>query len=236
MNEQSYVGEELALFAEARHWKDYWVSKLRPHIHGTVLEAGAGLGTNTLLLRGATGQRWVCLEPDPKLSAALRQRIGESALTPPPEARTGTLDSLPVAEQFDTIIYIDVLEHIEDDRGEVRKAASHLNAGGRLIVLAPAHPWLFSPFDQAIGHYRRYTAPTLAGLTPPGLRLIASFYLDSVGLLASAANRLFLRQSIPSAKQLRCWDNFMVPSSRVVDRIVAFRLGKTVVCVWEREG
>jgi SAM-dependent methyltransferase len=234
MNEHTYVGGELELFAHAHHWKRYWISKLRPFIRGAVLEAGAGIGTNTVILRDGTESRWVCLEPDPGLVAELRQKISNSPACRSSEIVTGTIDSLPEQDSFDTILYIDVLEHIPDDRREVQRAGYRLKPNGRLIVLSPAHGWLYSPFDKAIGHCRRYTARTLRQLTPDNVRVKELFYLDSVGLLASAANRVLLRQSMPKPEQLRVWDNFMVPCSRLLDPLTAHRVGKSVVCVWER--
>jgi SAM-dependent methyltransferase len=234
MNTHTYVGEELDLFAHAHHWKSYWASRLRPCIHGDVLEVGAGLGVNTALLRTGTESRWVCLEPDPALVARLSATVKGSPNCASCEVVTGTIDSLPADQKFDTILYIDVMEHIAEDQEEVRRAASRLKPGGRLIVLSPAHNWLYSPFDKAIGHCRRYTTRMLKSLTSANLRVACAFYLDSVGLLASTANRLLLRQSMPKAGQLRFWDNFMVPCSRVLDPLTANRIGKSVVCIWER--
>src|SRR5262249_21436916 len=144
-------------------------------------------------------------------------KVANSAKCLPLEVRTGTLASLDQTEIFNTILYIDVLEHIKDDSAELARAAEHLAPGGHLVVLSPAHSWLFSRFDQAIGHFRRYTAKALEALTPAKLRVVKSYYLDSVGLLASAANRLLLAQSLPTARQIHCWDNFMVPCSRILD-------------------
>jgi len=234
MNTHTYVGGELELFAHAHHWKRYWASRLRPCIGGDVLEVGAGLGTNTLLLRDGTESRWVCLEPDGSLVAQLKKNIARSRNCTSCEVVTGTIESLPAQDRFDTVLYIDVLEHIAQDSEEVQRAAQRLKPGGRLIVLSPAHGWLFSPFDQAIGHCRRYTTAKLKNLTSDDLRVACAFYLDSVGLLASAANRLLLKQSMPKPSQLRFWDSYMVPCSRLLDALTAYRVGKSVVCVWER--
>ncbi len=231
MTEQHYVGGELELFAAAERWKSYWASRIAPYLRGAVLEVGAGLGSNTPLLRRGADSRWVCLEPDPALATALR-----AAVAPAAEVRTGTVASLDAGELFDCILYIDVLEHIGPDREEVEHAARHLRPGGHLIVLSPAHGWLFSPFDRAIGHYRRYTTGALRALTPATLRVERCFYLDSVGMLASAANRLLLRQSLPNAGQIRLWDRVMVPCSRLLDPCLGYSVGKSVVCVWKREG
>lgn len=233
MADFAYIGGELELFSGAHRWKRYWISKLRQYITGNVLEIGAGIGSNTLFLRNGSESRWICLEPDAELADTLRERIADSPGCRDSEVRVGTIRSLLPNETFDTVLYIDVLEHIEDDTGELKAAAAHLNHGGRLVVMGPAHSWLFSEFDRAIGHYRRYTTRTLSKLTPEGTRLIRSFYLDSVGLLASAANRFALRQPLPKPEQLSFWDRFMIPISRVVDPVTGYRLGKSVVCVWD---
>jgi SAM-dependent methyltransferase len=234
MSEHTYKGGELELFARARNWKAYWISALRNHIHGSVLEVGAGIGANTLLLRNGAENRWVCLEPDPQLAAVLEQKTDTSTNLPAVEVRQGTVASLGPGEIFDTILYIDVLEHIEEDRQEVEQASNHLAAGGHLIVLSPAYTWLFSPFDQALGHYRRYTAGKLKELTPPALRVTKAIYLDSIGLLASAANRFFLKQSLPNPRQIYWWDTCLVRCSRILDPLTAYRFGKSVACIWER--
>jgi SAM-dependent methyltransferase len=156
------------------------------------------------------------------------------AIAPRCEIQVGTLRDLPPARLFDTILYIDVLEHIEDDRAEIRNAIDRLRPGGHVVVVAPAHGWLFTPFDAAIGHHRRYTRATLAALTPPSARIVESRYLDSVGLLASTANRLLLRQSMPTLRQILLWDRRMVPLSRLLDPVFFWRIGKSVVTVWVR--
>src|SRR5450432_2619938 len=155
MSEQEYGGEEVHLFAAVFNWKRYWSQAIREYIRGDVLEVGAGSGSNTGFLNAGSAGRWVCLEPDSRLLAQLRQKL-ETAEPRNYETICGTVRTIDRAWQFDTIVYIDVLEHIEDDRGELKLAAAHLRPGGRMIVLSPAHQWLFAPFDAAIGHFRRY--------------------------------------------------------------------------------
>ena len=111
----------------------------------------------------------------------------------------------------------------------------HLAPGGSLIVLAPAHPALFSPFDQAVGHYRRYTGTTVARIAPAEVRLERLAYLDSVGIAVSLVNRLLLRRAIPTARQVRIWDRALVPLSTVLDPLLRFRLGKSVLAVWQAD-
>lgn len=224
-----YVGSELDLFRAAAHWKTYVATQLLPWVSGRVLDVGAGIGANLAYLMHPGVTNWLALEPDPALAARI------PAADPRVEPRCGTLADIPVAQRCDTVLYIDVLEHIEDDRAELAAAAAHLNPSGRLIVLSPAHPFLFSPFDAAIGHFRRYTRRSLAALDPPGCRLRRLRLLDSVGLLASLANRLLLRSAMPTPAQIALWDGAMVPLSRWLDPVFGYRLGKSVIAVWERD-
>ena len=96
------------------------------------------------------------------MSNVIRDAVAAGSLPKHCQAITGTLASLDPEVKADTILYIDVMEHIAGDRQEMADAAARLRPGGHLIVLSPAHQWLFSPFDEAIGHYRRYT-DSLAG-------------------------------------------------------------------------
>ena len=229
-----YVGEELELFAAAVNWKRYFRSKIVRYFGADVLEVGAGLGGTTKLLCGDAVRRWVCLEPDAALAEQLGRSIESGDLPACCRVVVGSVADLAGEPPFDTIIYIDVLEHIEDDAGELARAATLLAPGGRLVVLAPAHQFLFSPFDEAIGHYRRYTRKTLAAAAPEALDTLRIFYLDSVGFFASLANRLLLRSAMPTAGQIAVWDKLMVPPSRWVDPLLAYRTGKSVVGVWRK--
>ncbi len=205
---------------------------LRPYLRGAVLEVGAGLGATTAALCDGRQPRWVCLEPDRAMAAALARRIEAGGLPACCRAVCGTVADLPPAERFDAVAYIDVLEHVEADAAELAAAAARLRPGGHLIVLAPAHRWLYSPFDAAIGHHRRYTRPSLARVVPAGLTPVRLAYLDSAGLLASAANRWLLRRPLPDARQIALWDGVLVPLSRVLDPLLGFRLGKSVLGIW----
>jgi SAM-dependent methyltransferase len=230
MQTYSYVGSELELFRHARNWKEYYYRQIKAYLGESVLEVGAGMGGTTQVLCRQSHQRWLCLEPDPQLVEALE---ADSVLPPLCEVQQGTINALPQNELFDTIIYIDVLEHIEDDYSEVNQAKSHLKIGGNLVVLSPAHQWLFSPFDGAIGHYRRYNETMYRRLSKANLTLTRVKYLDSVGLLASFSNR-WLKQSMPTLGQIKLWDTWMVPVSRLVDPIFRYKLGKSILGIWQR--
>jgi SAM-dependent methyltransferase len=234
LSEFKYVGSELDLFAAAHNWKAYWTEQLRPFIQGDVLEVGAGIGSNVRFFSGVDAGRWICLEPDPELVEKLKSSLAAIERSPQPEAICATLSAFEERPQFDSILYIDVLEHILDDRGELEQAALRLRPGGHLVVLSPAHQSLYSPFDAAIGHHRRYDRSMLLGISPPGLELERMRYLDSVGMALSAANTLMLKQSMPTASQLGVWNRWVIPPSRVLDKCIGYTAGKTIIAIWRK--
>jgi SAM-dependent methyltransferase len=236
MADFKYVGAELDLFAEVHNWKTYWSRSVRPFIHGDVIEVGAGIGSNTRYLDSGGHGRWVALEPDAERAGRLAENLAQIRSRRAYETATGSIKDLDAVRQFDTLIYIDVLEHIENDREELENAAKLLRACGRIIVLSPAHQWLFTPFDAAIGHFRRYNRASLRSVTPHELALERLFYLDSAGFVLSMANKLFLRQSMPTRTQLAIWDRWVIPVSRVLDKCLFNALGKSIVGVWRRNG
>ena len=130
--------------------------------------------------------------------------------------------------------YIDVLEHIEKDELEIMKAAQKLKKKGCLIVLVPAHPYLYSPFDAKIGHFRRYHKKRLIAISPADTKLLRVRYLDCLGCLASLGNKIILRAGIPTKNQIILWDRWMVPLSRILDSAFGHKIGKSIYIVWRK--
>jgi ubiquinone/menaquinone biosynthesis C-methylase UbiE len=231
----NYIGDELQTFALARNWKAYLAQQVRPFLGDDVLEVGAGLGETTQAFYTSAHRRWTLLEPDPTLADAARAKLLRGDLPAACAVRVGSTHILRSDELFDSILYIDVLEHIELDAAELTRATQHLRSYGHIIVLSPAHQLLYSPFDAHIGHFRRYNRRSLTAITPSAVRLVRLRYLDAVGMFASAANRAILRQEIPTRAQVLFWDRRMVPVSRVMDALLNYRVGKSILAVWRHE-
>lgn len=227
-----YQGRELSLFANAKNWKKYVASIIRPYLGNDVLEVGAGIGASTCFLCDDFHRRWVCLEPDPRLAREIPATLSSCRCKRNCEVLVGTLKRLHTGERFDTILYIDVLEHVKDDHRELRRAYTHLRPNGSLVVLAPAHPRLFSEFDRAVGHYRRYTKQRLIDIAPKGRTPSRIEYLDAFGLLASATNRLWLKQGDITSRQIKLWDSILVRLSKAFHPLLRRWLGKSVLAVW----
>ncbi len=231
----SYPGSELELFAHAHNWRSYWASQIRPYIAGKVLEVGAGLGSNTKVLNSPDLDQWVMLEPDPSMVRHLKNAVASGDMGVNCKVINGTLADLDRRLDFDTVLYIDVLEHIADDRAELILINKFLAPGGHLIVLAPAHQWLFSAFDECIGHFRRYSGKALVTASPKTLRVVRTRYLDTAGVLASLTNKILLQSSSPSPAQIRFWDRILVTISKFLDPALFFKVGKSVLVIFRKE-
>lgn len=230
---QKYIGNELEIFSHAKNWKDYWSGKVRPYLGKNVLEVGAGIGTNTInFINNENIKKWVSIEPDVELSRKIESNLKNEKGFNKLEVIPSFLTNYKTDIKFDSIMYIDVIEHIEKDKDELVTALSYLKEGGYLIVLVPAYNFLYNDFDKAIGHYRRYSRKLLRNSIPAGLKVISHYNLDSLGLLASVANKLFLKQSYPTVKQIKFWDSFIMSFSRVIDPLLFYRVGKSnlIIC------
>ncbi|MBL7747200.1 MAG: class I SAM-dependent methyltransferase [Chitinophagaceae bacterium] len=227
-----YQGDELELFQHAKNWKKYFSKNIQPFIKGRVLEVGAGIGATTLLLNNGTAPSWLMLEPDANMSDQLQIKLEKNEFPVNTFLKKGTINN--ITDSFDTIIYIDVLEHIEADRAELKKAFALLNLGGHIIVLSPAFQFLFNPFDKAIGHFRRYSRKMLKEISPDGSILISNRYYDTVGYFAALVNKFFLRQHYPSVRQVLFWDRWMIPVSRLSDKVFFHSFGKSIIAIWQK--
>lgn len=232
--EFQYVGCELKTLQHAVNWKTYWRSKIAPYMGQRVLEVGAGIGGTTRVFADYQCDQWVALEPDGRMVQSLQEQQQAGDLPSFVDIQLGTVQELSQDLLFDTILYIDVLEHIEAHAAELDAARQHVAVGGYIVVLSPAFQFLYTPFDEAIGHYRRYRRQDLKALTPKNCRVANAFYLDAVGMLASVANLLILRASEPKLSQIKFWDGTIIPISRLFDPLVNFSLGRSVICIYER--
>jgi len=225
-----YAGKELVVFQQATRWKKYFSKKMSRFIRGSVLEVGAGIGATTRILNNGSPESWTMVEPDEEMYNSLARNLHSF----PSNTRVFHGSLADISKQFDTIIYVDVLEHVRNDAAELQQAAMHLRAGGHLIVLSPAFQFLFSEFDKAIGHHKRYSKKNLTLITPPATRLVTLNYLDTAGFVASVANRLILHQSYPSKKQVSFWDKCLIPISEITDRLFLYLFGKSILAIWEK--
>jgi hypothetical protein len=131
------------------------------------------------------------------------------------------------------VVYVNVLEHIEDDRGEIAKAASVLDPGGAVAVLVPAMPGLYGPIDFKSGHFRRYRARDLREIVEAaGLIPVRVEYFDPIGVVPYWLNYRVLNKSGISSGGVWTFDRVLVPAMKFVDHAgSSWPIGKNVLCV-----
>ena len=222
-----YPGKELEAMSFAANYHRWIVDELSPWLAGRVAEVGAGMGSVSALLLERPIERLVAYEPSanmyPHLAAALRGHARA-------EARNEFFGQRS-DESFDTVAYINVLEHIEDDRAELARAHERISPGGHLLVFVPALAWLYSEFDRGIGHFRRYSRDGLAALArDAGFEVVRARYFDAAGVLPWYINFVLLRRGLGGAG-VSLYDRLVVPPMRLVEGAVEPPIGKNVLLV-----
>jgi hypothetical protein len=220
-----YQGTELELFANVVNWKKYWSALIPINSSSSALEVGSGIGSNVNFLVSKSNNLSL-LEPDYNFYNNFLVLISES--NHKISVMNGTISQINPGQTFNMIYYIDVLEHIENDSDELKRIATHLTPGGLLFVLVPAHSLLFSSFDKSVGHFRRYDKKNFRKIVPKELIITDMRYLDSIGAVGSFINKIMGKGSVTLQKVI-FWDRYIVPLSRVIDPLLGYRLGKSLV-------
>lgn len=225
------VGERtLELMSELETFNRWVFEAIRPYIGRRVLEAGAGIGNFTALL--ADRDLVVAAELEAERVARLDRRFADRPnviaeavdLTDPGILRLA-------AHRFDTVVCLNVLEHIRDHSAALRHMAGVLQPGGRLVLLVPAHPALYGTLDERLGHVRRYRAPELHRLlTAAGLEVERRFALNLFGIFGWWLNGRVLRRSLLPRNQLRLFDR-LAPLFQRLERLTGQRVGLSIVFV-----
>ncbi len=164
--------------AEARRYNEWLFSRARPNLGRRVLDAGAGIGTFTELAADAADEV-VAVEPDPQFAAELERRFaGRDDITVVQTA----IDEFTGESAFDSVLCLNVLEHVGRDGEALQRMAASLRSGGKLLLLVPAHPALYGAYDRATGHARRYTRSGLrTELERAGLKIDELRYVNPIG-------------------------------------------------------
>ncbi len=205
---------------------------------GRTLEIGTAYGIYTprLLEHGPV----VVTDLDPSCLEAIRRRLGGPNL----ECLVLDLENQAHFTPFraapcDSVVCLNVLEHVRDDGLAVRHMANALCPGGRLILYVPAMPILYGTMDQVAGHFRRYTLRSLSTLLEmAGLDIVRAKYQNSVGALGWWVNGRVLKQrqlsSQSVSRQIRIFDRYIVPISRLLDVLASPFFGQSILMVGQK--
>ncbi len=209
-------------------YRRYQYDLIAPHCGRTILEVGAGLGEFAEQFDDV--DRLVLTDVDPGAVDLMARRF---AGRPEVQTRTLALGVAPELEEpVDSVVAINVLEHIEDDAGALRSLATAVQPGGSIVLWVPGYQQLYGEFDRKVGHVRRYTPATLASaVRRAGLDVEL---VKPVNLLGGIAWWLTVRRggsTSPDSKLVAVFDRFVVPVTRALERVMRPPFGQSVLCV-----
>lgn len=216
------------LAADAPRYNRWLTARVAPWVGRRVLEIGAGIGNMAEFFLDR--ERLVLAEPEAFYRERLAARFaGRSNVSVVP-LRLPAVDPRLAAERLDTVICLNVLEHVEADGAALAAMRGLLVPGGRIVLLVPALRFLYGSLDAALGHYRRYAASELRDkIDAAGLRLKHMEYFNLGGVLGWWLTGRVLRRTIIPSGSLRLYDA-LVPLFRL-ERFLPFRIGQSLIAV-----
>ena len=220
---------ELEFFDAAKNWRKYQFENILKYINSSVLDVGPGTGNNIQYYKNKASQITL-LEINKNLANSLKLKFDDDK-----KIIVLNTDIHSQEKKFDTILYMDVLEHIEDDEKEINKALKQLNSGGNLIFFVPAYQFLYSDFDKAIGHIKRYNKKFfLSFKKDENITIIELKYIDSIGFFIAVLNKLFNKDNRESiGLGVKIWDN-LIFLSKIMDLIFLNKFGKSLFCIMKK--
>jgi hypothetical protein len=212
----------------AKNYNQWIVELYSPYLGETIAEIGAGTGNLTQLLSAKNSiSNITAFEPSVNMFNTLAQRLND-------DDKIITINSALTVKyggQFNSILYTNVLEHIEDDSAEVAKMHYSLSENGHALIFVPALSWLYSDFDKSIGHFRRYHKGQLIQLFEDnGFDIITVKYIDMLGILPWYLNFVLLKRHLDD-KATKIYDRLVIPIIKKLDKITPMPIGKNLLLI-----
>ena len=228
-----YEGRDLEAMSFAKNYYQWLEGFFAPYFRGRGIEVGAGSGNFTEMLLVHDFTSLVALEPSETMFALLKERFSGN---PKVTARNSTLSKIctEFSASFDTVVYINVLEHIENDGEEMAYANQILKKGGHLCIFVPALPWLYSSFDKSVGHYRRYYKRDVERLLESkGFEIVQSSYFDIAGILPWLIFFTLGGLTLSGGKT-KAYDRYIVPIMSRIEAYLPIPMGKNIIVVAQK--
>ena len=225
---KNYKGWELELFDNSKNFRIYQLKLIKKYLKGHLAEVGPGNGAN-LNYYIDIPSKIDLFEPSKKHYLNLKKKFKNYSKIKFYNKFFGR------KKKYNTILYLDVIEHIKEDKKEVIKALSLLKKNGNLIINVPAFSYLYSKFDKDVGHYRRYSKEDfkkiLEGLN---FKKVNFIYYDTIGFFLSFLSKVLVSNYKENfEKKIKLW-NSMIWLSKIID-FISFRfLGKSLLIIIEK--
>ena len=226
MSNLKYDGFELEYFDNSNNFRKYQLNLIKKFLKNNTAEVGPGRGGFVNYYKKYCKFLYL-IEPDRKLCGLLKQKYLNKKIT----IKNSTINK--VQTKFDTIMYFDVLEHIQNDLKEVLSAKKRLKKNGYLIFSVPAFQIFFNNFDKSVGHYKRYNKEDFKIIaSKTNLKIEKMLYYDSFGLILIIFSKIFNISNKNLGKNIKIW-NFFIPFSKILDFLTFNKFGKSLLCVFK---
>jgi SAM-dependent methyltransferase len=232
VEEDRFYVEDLRQMERAENYRRWQFEMVAKFLSGHVLEVGGSIGNFTPQLAQAA-QSVTSIEPNEYCFNQLREKVKPLQNVDVHRATVESLDGvMPLSRQFDAVVLMNVLEHIQDDRAVLAKLKQRLTLDGRVVVLVPGVPWVFGSTDKRLGHYRRYSKGYSRNLFA-GLEMKIEFmrYYNFIGVWAWLWNNRVSRRQNQSHAQIRIFDKYFVPVISCFEKFVCPPMGQSLLIV-----
>jgi len=231
IEEDPFYVEDLEQMSHAHNYRRWQFQMIAPYLRGTVLEVGGGIGNFTAELASLTDQV-ISLEPNAYCFQRLLEKTSKLTNVKVYNATVEELSEKMNDLRADTVVLMNVLEHIRDDTAVLGTLHRRLKPGGRIVVLVPAGPWAYGDLDKRLGHFRRYSKRSVRDLIG-GLKLELEQlrYYNFIGIWAWWWNAKKAHRQKQSDAQIRVFDKYVVPCISRIERWVAPPLGQSLLFV-----
>jgi 2-polyprenyl-3-methyl-5-hydroxy-6-metoxy-1,4-benzoquinol methylase len=229
---EDIVYQTLQRMKKLRRYNQWIFFQFRPFLGKRVLEIGSGIGniTKFLLDRDLV----IGTDVEPKYLTFLKESFGKY--------KKFIIEDLDISNSdleryrpyhIDSVICFNVLEHIEQDEKALKNIFNLLEPGGRLLLFAPSHSWLYGTLDQHLGHYRRYGKKELKNkLETLGFKVVFLRYFNRIGIGGWFLNSKILRRKRLPSFQLRIY-NLLVPLFKL-EKIIPLPFGTSLLVVAQK--
>ncbi len=235
----SYTGRELEAMSWAVNYHRWILRIFRPYLGQHIVEVGAGFGSFAeLVLSEHKFQTLSLVEPSEELYDRLTTRMRELETMKVDLYQGSFLEVAPLIKSqkvVDSVIYINVLEHIAEDQRELEAVSEILPEGGHVFLFVPALRWLYGTFDRQVGHIRRYTKTELdEKLRRAGFRVLQSDYFDFPGIASWWIKYRLMKSQTMERGAVRFYDRFIVPVVSRIESIIPPPIGKNIIAVAQK--
>ena len=214
---------------EARNYRKYEYDMVAPHVGRSMLEIGSGLGHFSEQFAGRLDYL-VVSDNDPYCVEQLRERYAGDEDVEVIELALPA--EIKISRTVDTVVMMNVLEHIKDDVRALKDLAAVVEPGGRIVIWVPGYMQLYGDFDRKVGHVTRYPPAILSkSVTAAGLTIESIKPINFLGGIAWWAAVRRGGAGYPDPRLVKIYDRTVIPLTKLIERWVRPPFGQTVLCV-----